>query len=70
MAKSNVRFLCGCGFTCTNPLEAAVHCDSTGHTLDVMGKIQPDIAVYAVSQNKNLPYLNTSHDNPGIKHFQ
>ena len=42
MAKSTVRYNCGCGYTCTNPLEAALHVDSTGHTMDVLGKIQPD----------------------------
>lgn len=42
MAKSTVKFHCGCGFTCDNPLEAAIHVDSTGHTLDVTGIVKPD----------------------------
>lgn len=42
MAKGNIRFHCGCGFSTTNPLEAALHVDSTGHTLDVLGTVQPD----------------------------
>jgi len=42
MAKSSVKFHCGCGFITDNPLEAAIHVDSTGHTLDVYGRIQPD----------------------------
>lgn len=42
MAKSTVKFHCGCGYTTDNYLEAALHVDSTGHTLDVLGKIQPD----------------------------
>jgi len=42
MAKLTVRFHCGCGYTCNNPLEAGIHADSTGHTLDVLGLVQPD----------------------------
>lgn len=44
MAKSKVKFHCGCGYTTDNYLEAALHTDSTGHTLDVLGVIQPDIS--------------------------
>lgn len=43
MARSTIRFHCGCGFTTTNPLEAAIHADSTGHTLDVQGLVKPNI---------------------------
>lgn len=42
MAKSDVKFRCGCGFITGNPLEAALHSDSEGHTLDALGRIQPD----------------------------
>ena len=42
MAIATVKFNCGCGFTTTNPLEAVIHSDSTGHTLDVNGRVQPD----------------------------
>lgn len=42
MAKSTVKFNCGCGYTTDNYLEAALHVDSTGHTLGVLGEIQPD----------------------------
>ena len=42
MAKSTVKFQCGCGFRTGNPLEAAIHADSKGHTLDVLGSVQPD----------------------------
>ena len=42
MAKSTVKFHCGCGYTTDNPLEAALHVDSTGHSLDVLGRVQPD----------------------------
>jgi len=28
MAKSTVKFNCGCGYTATNPLEAVLHVDS------------------------------------------
>lgn len=42
MAKSVVKFNCGCGFQCDNPMEAAIHADSKGHTLDVLGRILPE----------------------------
>lgn len=42
MAKNNIKFQCGCGFKTDNYLEAALHVDSTGHTLDVLGTVQPD----------------------------
>lgn len=42
MAKSKVTFRCGCGFSCSNPLEAGLHADSTKHTLTAQGTIIPD----------------------------
>lgn len=41
MAKSEVKFGCGCGFITDNPLEAALHCDSEEHTLTVLGRVLP-----------------------------
>ena len=42
MAKSDVKFNCGCGKSFDNPLEAGVHSDTTGHTLIAQGIIRPD----------------------------
>lgn len=42
MAKSVIRFNCGCGYATDNYLEAALHVDSTGHTMGVLGEVQPD----------------------------
>jgi len=42
MAKSTVKFNCGCGYTATNPLEAVLHVDSTGHTMEAVGELRPD----------------------------
>jgi len=42
MSKNNVRFHCGCGFKCSNPLEAFLHVDATGHMMEAAGKIYPD----------------------------
>lgn len=45
MAKSKVKFQCGCGYSTDNYLEAALHVDSTGHTLDVLGQVRPDVTL-------------------------
>lgn len=42
MAKTNIKFQCGCGYTTNNYLEAAIHADSTSHTLTVLGTVHPD----------------------------
>lgn len=45
MARIMVKFQCGCKFTTTNPKEAERHVDSTGHTLDILGRVLPDSKV-------------------------
>jgi len=42
MAKVDVRYNCGCGNSYIDPVEAAKHCDDTGHKLTVSGSITPD----------------------------
>ena len=42
MAKSTIKFSCGCGFITDNPLEAAVHADTAGHKVDAHGLVVPD----------------------------
>jgi len=42
MAKVTVKYVCGCGFSTPNPLEAVIHADSKGHTLDATGRVQPE----------------------------
>jgi hypothetical protein len=42
MVKSTVKFVCGCGKSWDNPLEATAHVEDTGHTVDVQGKLTPD----------------------------
>jgi hypothetical protein len=41
MAVAKVKFNCGCGYTCDNYVEAAIHVDSTGHSMDCFGAIKP-----------------------------
>ena len=43
MANVNIQYSCGCG-QLFNTLEAAMtHCDGSGHTMTVSGKVKPDV---------------------------
>ncbi len=40
-AEIKVKFVCGCGYTTPDMLQAVLHCEQTGHTLDAVGQIRP-----------------------------
>ena len=42
MAKVQVSHNCGCGYKTENIAEAVLHSDSSGHSLDVVGRIIKD----------------------------
>ena len=42
MAKLEVEYNCGCGFTTTKESEAVDHANKTGHTLSVLGAIKKE----------------------------
>ena len=42
MAKSTVRFKCGCGYQTDSPLDAMVHSDEKYHILWAEGQVKPD----------------------------
>lgn len=42
MAKVNISYNCGCGFSTENLAEAVLHSDKENHTLDVVGRITKD----------------------------
>lgn len=43
MTKTSIRFNCGCKFKTDNYLEAVIHANATGHTLEVLGNVSPEI---------------------------
>ena len=57
MAKSTVKFQCGCGFKTPNPLEAAIHADSKSHTIDVLGSVLPDSKVLLANNKLGKPVV-------------
>lgn len=42
MAKSFIRYNCGCGLNTSSLLEAEQHAESCQHKLEVYGHIEPD----------------------------
>ena len=42
MAKITVQYSCGCGFKTDNILEAVLHSDKMGHTLEATGQIRKE----------------------------
>ena len=42
MARNNVTYSCGCGFSTKDLEEAGKHADETNHTLTANGTVHPD----------------------------
>lgn len=42
MAKVDIGYKCGCGFSTKNLEEAANHCDTTSHTITILGAVSPE----------------------------
>ncbi len=42
MAEVKVKYCCGCGYTATNLVDAVLHSDQTGHSLDATGQVKAD----------------------------
>ena len=41
MAKTDIKYQCGCRFITVSLEEAVKHAEKTGHTLTVLGTIKP-----------------------------
>ena len=42
MAKVDIKYCCGCGYKTPNLVEAVLHSDKSGHSLDTVGRIIKD----------------------------
>jgi hypothetical protein len=41
MAKLHIEFICGCGYHCADPEEAASHSDNRHHEMSINGYVKP-----------------------------
>lgn len=44
MAKVNINYSCGCGFSTKNASKAIAHCDEMTHTITAIGIISPGVS--------------------------
>lgn len=53
MAKHDVKYVCGCGFSTVSMSKAIEHSDSYGHQMTAQGTIIPDPALQVFNLHKN-----------------